>query len=145
MKENSQFIWKLWDLANVITGFVAAQAMVWAFAFKSKDFVDKIYENGTVTVIACLVIILAHLIFAFGAYWCYKRSIKLNRILNKKAEKEDLVIFEKTWKTSNTGRLITILFFFIFALIMLFGTYKGVYKNENETINESRAIIENIT
>lgn len=110
----TQLIFKLWDAANLITGFAAVQSLTFAFIFINSDPVvtDSKFENMEVCSI-CIAILLAHTMYAIGVFKLLQWIIILNDnnvdLDNEYNEKQQMI--QQIIKGSGIGRIVAILFF----------------------------------
>jgi hypothetical protein len=99
----------LWDSANLITGFVAAQTFAFVFATAQKEFGDAVDPFEIKLTIGLLLIVFA---FAYGyaVRWCAKRAIDLLPVDGRAAQ---------VFKTANYGRIVAIGMFLVISLLAL--------------------------
>ena len=105
IKEN--FVMKLWDIANYITGFAVAQSLSFAFLLlKSNGIKDKLKEES-VLFYMILVISISSILYFIGVVWSLTRANSLLKSLNE----ENSHLLTRSFNQSIIGRWIAILFF----------------------------------
>jgi len=98
---------KLWDLANVITGFSVAQAIAFLYASIKVDLNCRIHDAW---IPIALAIFVFHLCYGLSVFWCHKKIVTF--------EGEHRESFEEISSKVCTGQLVVIAVFGLFALFV---------------------------
>lgn len=112
---------KLWDLANVVTGFAAVQSLATSIAMAKGDLVGSL-RGPREHLIALIVTLIFSAFHIWAILWRGQ-----NGMVN--AERQDREI----WQWVTRGRWLTVV---LFALVML-GTLAGHYQTQ---IEKSRSV-----
>lgn len=110
-------VWKVWDLANGITGFAALQGIAFVFAFRDTTFREIIPK---VCIPVYVTITAIHLLFIGGVISCNRialRILETDKTLSE--EKDDKRLLSYAWKWITVGRIITIVLFFLVSVSMI--------------------------
>jgi len=62
---------KLWDLANLITGFAIAQAIAYLYSLGKNDGAQSI--AGLIILVVLVLIIFFHILYMWAVLWCHTR------------------------------------------------------------------------
>jgi hypothetical protein len=117
----TQYFWKLWDAANIITGFAATQSLAFAFLFIAhQGFGAKLKSNFIFSGIA-VFIILGGIIYSVGVSKCLKWAKEL-LLTGEKMEinKIDVESILSSFTYSAKGRIGVIIFFTLLDICVLF-------------------------
>jgi hypothetical protein len=118
----TQYFWKLWDAANVITGFASVQALAFAFMFISvaPEAMKQKIDDPPRLICMCIVIVLGGIIYSLGVSKCMKLAKSL-LLSGEKMEinKDDVDIIIKSLAYSAKGRIIAIWFFTMLDIFVL--------------------------
>lgn len=114
-----QFYLKLWDSANFITGFAAAQALTFAFLFNKGKAAPHLCDGNNLLIMG-IFISLGGLIYILGVYFCLRWAQKLlltgDTMELNEVDQQNIL---HTIKYSKWGRIIAIIFFTILDLGVL--------------------------
>ena len=116
---------KLWDLANLITGFAIAQNLATTFAMAKGEFRNSL--KGTAAHIVAFVSTIVFTILYFCAiWWCRSQA------LDKPEVKyiEDMV---SLWKHVTVGRVLAVALFTLVTLMTLIGHWKNSVQGETKS------------
>jgi hypothetical protein len=102
---------KLWDLANIVTGFAVAQSLAMIYGIGKGDF-DTNLNKKCGHAAALILTLLFGIGYCFAIHWCYCNA-KLQGI-----DESHLRI----WKSVTTGRIASVILFDI-LLLALFGAH----------------------
>jgi hypothetical protein len=122
MRDN--IVWKLWDTANIITGFTAVQALGYTFALMSTELKSKLNSLSTFITIL-LILIVGCLIYLIAILWCSKfaREIIMQNKGKTNDESEEKLIQIKLWNKTTLGRAAAIIFFSLIPIVYIVGCY----------------------
>ncbi len=105
IKEN--FVMKLWDVANYITGFAIAQSLAFAFIFLKSDNLSSKLTPDNISSKIILFISVGCIFYMIGVWWSLTRANSLLKSLNE----ENSHLLTRSFNQSIIGRWIAILFF----------------------------------
>jgi hypothetical protein len=112
---------KLWDLANVITGFAVAQALATTFALAKQEL--KALEGGPDHLLAAISTVIFSGFYISSIGWCNTNAHGLMR--------DD----EEIWHRATQGRVLAVLLFNAYLLLTLLGNWR----DERKRLPDSRA------
>lgn len=116
----TQYFWKLWEAANIITGFAATQSLAFAFLFITNEgFGIKLKSNLILGGIS-VFIIMGGVIYSVGVSKCLKWAKEL-LLTGEKMEinKVDVESILSSFTYSAKGRIGVIIFFTLLDLCVL--------------------------
>ena len=96
---------KLWQLANVITGFSAVQAVAYTYALGQGDFARRVAQ-GRIAWVVLVVAVFVNALLAVGIWWCHVQSMKFPP--DEKYSDTQLTAFRKLSTQVTVGRLIVV-------------------------------------
>lgn len=117
----TQYFWKLWDAANLITGFAATQSLAFAFLFIRHGILGAKLKYNLVLGGMSLFIILGGIIYSIGVIKCIKWAKEL-LLTGEKMEmnKVDVETILSSFAYSVKGRIGVIIFFTLLDICVLF-------------------------
>lgn len=119
MFEN-QFFWKLWDAANVITGFAAVQALTFAFIFIPKEKKVVLSSAGPALGSMFVFLLAGCLVYCLGVYFTIRWAKSLlNNSEKLEITEENRRAINKKLSLSALGRIFAIIFFTSIDLCIL--------------------------
>lgn len=96
---------KLWQLANVMTGFSAVQAVAYTYALGQGDFARRV-SQGRMAWVILVVAVFVNAMLAAGIWWCHKQALKFPP--DEKYSPEQLSAFQRLSRQVTVGRLIVV-------------------------------------
>jgi len=116
----TQYFWKLWDAANLITGFAATQALAFAFLFMSKDNLDKKVDSWSTLLMMIFFLVVGSVIYGIGIKKALNWAKKLITTGEKlETNKEDLENILSSINKSANGRILVVVFFTVLDICVL--------------------------
>ena len=115
---------QLWDLANIIVGFVAVQTIAFTFASAQNEFAEKLRLPWVRKVIGIAV-------FAFTAlyvsvlYWCYSEAKSL-------LPEDTWISISHVWIGATVGRIVAVLLFGGLTLLVAYGVGLMLTRSPND-------------
>lgn len=110
---------KLWGIANMVTGFAIAQAVVYMFALGNVDFIQAV-SYGIVPILVVMAMILVNGTLIAVVWWCHRMSadwITANEgdsLKNDRFERiSRLVTIGRTVALTTSGIIVAIPAFFV--------------------------------
>lgn len=103
---------KLWDLANLITGFAVAHALTMSYAIAKHEMVSL--KDNTAHAVALVLSLIFTFLYVGAIWWCYKTGIELY-------PKNSSV-----WYSVTLGRILTVGVFTLVMLLALFGHWRAL-------------------
>ncbi len=96
---------KLWQLANVMAGFSAVQAVAYTYALGQGDFARRV-SHGRIAWVILVVAIFINAILAAGIWWCHVQAVKFPP--DERYSKDQLAAFHRLSRSVTIGRLIIV-------------------------------------
>lgn len=96
---------KLWQLANVMTGFSAVQAVAYTYALGQGDFARRV-SQGRIAWVILIVAVFVNAMLASGIWWCHVQAMKFPP--DEKCSREQLGAFQRLSRQVTIGRLIVL-------------------------------------
>lgn len=108
---------KLWNLANVLTGFNIAQAMAYVYAIGNPTFAKTISKDNVPWIIFVIGVCL-NLLWIFAVWWCHYAAV---RCPPDKGKSEDTIkAFKRISFHVTIGRIVLIVAFSAMSLTWAF-------------------------
>jgi|GEM_PF-3206437 len=116
----TQYVWKLWDAANLITGFAATQALAFAFLFLSKDNLDDKVNSWSTLLMMIFFLAMGGFIYCVGINRALNWTKKLILTGEKlETNKEDVENILTSINKSARGRILVVVFFTVLDICVL--------------------------
>lgn len=96
---------KLWQLANVMAGFSAVQAVAYTYALGQGDFARRV-SQGRIAWVILVVAVFVNALLAAGIWWCHVQSLKFPP--DERYSKEQFAAFQRLSRSVTIGRLIVV-------------------------------------
>jgi len=111
---------KLWDLANLVTGFAITQTIATTFAMARDDLKNSLKgpRAHAVAIVATLVFSISYVL---AILWCRTKGASIDTPANL-----------QIWNAVTTGRVSGVLLFTLVALGTLYGHRKDESKGNQE-------------
>ncbi|MDA3954720.1 MAG: hypothetical protein PF485_13815 [Bacteroidales bacterium] len=119
----NQYFWKLWDAANIITGFAATQSLAFAFLFITHPSFGRQLKSELILGGISFFIIIGGAIYSIGVSKCLKWAKSL-LLSGEKMEMNniDVETMISSINYSTKGRIWVIIFFTLLDIGVLFLT-----------------------
>jgi hypothetical protein len=108
---------KLWDLANLTTGFAVAQSIATAFAVAKGDF-DHALNAAPEHYFGIVGTLVFNALYTGAVVWCRKRASKATNYDNS------------LWSAVNQGRILAIWLFALVALVAFVGHLRNLMSQD---------------
>jgi hypothetical protein len=113
IKEN--FVMKLWDIANYITGFAIAQSLAFAFIFLKADKLGSKLNPDNTSFKIIIFISIGCLFYMIGVWWALSRA----KTILKSLTIENGNLIKRSFNQSIIGRWVAIIFFTILDICVI--------------------------
>ena len=124
--KDSDFTEKLWNIANLLTGFAVVQTMSFVYACSKPEFADLI-NRPLVKITIAVHLVVVTLFECYGVWWCGRKVIELFMDNQPPGDGDNtkVCVRKKILRHVTLGRILVIVALLVPALLSLYARQLG--------------------